>query len=413
MPIRSQSRAIILGAGLQGVCASLALAQEGFSVALIDKSSDCLLRASLRNEGKIHLGFVYANDKTFRTSALMLQAALQFAPLVERWVGRKIDWRTLRSRPFAYGVTADSMLDADEVREAFSRLQRAFANYRDDHPVNYLGESPRTLFSVAPMTDLREGIDRQYVPALINTCEVALDLGAFRSILKAALDERTVIEQRYDRTVEIVSRTPNGFLVEGIDRLGQAWRQQGDIVVNCLWEGRLQIDHTMGIAPDRKWVYRLKYRLLGDTPQMLTALPSLTLVIGPYGDLVVYPEGRTYLSWYPECMQGWCEELTIPESWEPPCDGRVAAPLASAIATQACDAFSQIVPGLQQFQPDIVDAGVIFSWGHTDIDDPGSGLHRRSEIGVNAADGYFSINTGKLTTAPLFADDLIRLIRGT
>ena len=52
-----------------------------------------------------------------------------------------------------------------------------------------------------------------------------------------------------------------------------------------------------------------------------------------------------------------------------------------------------------------VDAGVIFSWGQTDITDPASGLHRRDETGVQSADGYHSVNTGKLTTAPLFAVD--------
>lgn len=411
MALSSRGKAIVLGAGLQGVCASLALAREGFSVALIDKSRDCLLRASLRNEGKIHLGFVYTNDRTFRTSVLMLHAALQFAPLIECWVGRKIDWRQLRSRPFVYGIPEDTMLGADQVREAFSHLQREFVSYRERHPVNYLGASPDTIFNTAPVSELRALVDPQYVPELINTCEVALDLPAFRSLLKDALEDSIEIEPFYGRTVEGVNRTPNGYAVEGADRLGKTWRQEGDIVVNCLWEGRLKIDRTMGIEPDRRWVYRLKYRMIGDTPAALTASPSLTLVVGPYGDLVVYPTGRTYLSWYPDCMQGWCEELSIPEAWQGACDGIPHEPQAAKIAASARQSFARIVPGLRQFTPDTIDAGVIFSWGQTDIDDPVSALHGRSEIGVTATDGYFSINTGKLTTAPLFAEDLVRLVR--
>jgi hypothetical protein len=56
-----------------------------------------------------------------------------------------------------------------------------------------------------------------------------------------------------------------------------------------------------------------------------------------------------------------------------------------------------------------VDAGVIFSWGesHIDVDDPGSELHQRHAIGVHAHDGYFSIDTGKFTCAPLFASHLL------
>jgi hypothetical protein len=49
---------------------------------------------------------------------------------------------------------------------------------------------------------------------------------------------------------------------------------------------------------------------------------------------------------------------------------------------------------------------VIFAWGSTDIDDPSSELHRRDVIGVGSHDGYHTVNTGKLTTAPVIALDV-------
>ena len=69
-----------------------------------------------------------------------------------------------------------------------------------------------------------------------------------------------------------------------------------------------------------------------------------------------------------------------------------------------------MVQGLRGCGIDVVDAGVIFSWGATDIDDPASELHRRHDIGVRASDGYFSVDTGKLTCAPLFAARLADLL---
>jgi hypothetical protein len=45
-------------------------------------------------------------------------------------------------------------------------------------------------------------------------------------------------------------------------------------------------------------------------------------------------------------------------------------------------------------------------------DDPASELHNRYDVGVEAHDGYFSIDTGKFTAAPLFADHLARLVSG-
>jgi 2-polyprenyl-6-methoxyphenol hydroxylase-like FAD-dependent oxidoreductase len=83
---------IVLGAGFQGVCVALALQCQGHAVTLIDKAPDCMTRASLRNEGKIHLGFVYANDASFRTSGLMLRSSLAFAGLIEKWLKARLDW---------------------------------------------------------------------------------------------------------------------------------------------------------------------------------------------------------------------------------------------------------------------------------------------------------------------------------
>jgi hypothetical protein len=47
--------------------------------------------------------------------------------------------------------------------------------------------------------------------------------------------------------------------------------------------------------------------------------------------------------------------------------------------------------------------GVIVAWGHTDIDDPASELHRRYEIGVTSSGRYHSVDPGKLTMTPYFA----------
>lgn len=60
-----------------------------------------------------------------------------------------------------------------------------------------------------------------------------------------------------------------------------------------------------------------------------------------------------------------------------------------------------------------VDAGVIFAWGSTDIDEADSELHQRHDIGLLHHDGYVSMNTGKLTTAPLFAERLGALLGGS
>jgi len=61
---------------------------------------------------------------------------------------------------------------------------------------------------------------------------------------------------------------------------------------------------------------------------------------------------------------------------------------------------------------ELVDGGAIFAWGSSDIDDPLSGLHERYDAGVRGADGYFSIDTGKFTTAPLFSQQFLDRLSG-
>ena len=85
--IQDSADVCVIGAGLTGVATALELARAGVSVTLVDRDRQPLNRASLRNEGKIHLGIVFANDASLATAALMLDGALSFRALLARWIG--------------------------------------------------------------------------------------------------------------------------------------------------------------------------------------------------------------------------------------------------------------------------------------------------------------------------------------
>jgi 2-polyprenyl-6-methoxyphenol hydroxylase-like FAD-dependent oxidoreductase len=70
----------VLGGGLQGCCVALSLAQRGIDVTLFDRNDKLLSRAAVANEGKIHLGYMYANDPSYSTARMMMRGALAFAP---------------------------------------------------------------------------------------------------------------------------------------------------------------------------------------------------------------------------------------------------------------------------------------------------------------------------------------------
>src|SRR5579864_7437128 len=99
-------RIALLGAGGVGVCAALELAHRGYDVELFDENAEPLTQASRNNEGKIHLGLVYAKDRSLDTARTMIQGAIHFTACLERWIDlASID--PLVSTPYYYAVHKD------------------------------------------------------------------------------------------------------------------------------------------------------------------------------------------------------------------------------------------------------------------------------------------------------------------
>ncbi|MCY7359521.1 MAG: FAD-binding oxidoreductase [Rudanella sp.] len=396
-----RERVLILGAGIQGISCALSLSAKGYAVTLIDKDEEPFSGTSFRNEGKIHLGFVYANDHSFQTSALMLEGAMNFGLLVENWVGRPVNWSSLRSSPFQYAVHQQSMVSEAALLSHYQTLQNAYETYRNAG-FHYVGSCPQKLWASPQVVN--SPINPSIIQSIIPTEEIAINLKRLRQLLRHALKRRGV-QFLGNRVVHSVERSSFGFCVKGSQADGTDWRAEGGLVVNCLWASRLAVDATLGIMPLRPWVYRLKFRMLGQLPPELATMQSYTVALGPFGDIVTYQNDLTYVSWYPSCMRGWSDALQPPAEWEPFC--REEQVLTDHPWVQdALGELNELIPGMNQFQIQHLSAGVIFSWGETDIDQPESLLHQRNQIGIEAFDGYFSINTGKLTTAPLFAHQL-------
>jgi hypothetical protein len=403
-----KEKVLIMGAGIQGVCCALALSNNGIPVILVDKTPEPLLRSGLRNEGKIHLGLIYANDKSFRSAALMLNSALNFAPMVESFLGYAPDWSRLRSRRFNYLILNDTLLSPDNIREHYERLQNEYEK-TNDPSLHYLGLRPQRLWTDTHLHIPQ--LNQQKVQMCIPTEEYALNLVAFRQILVKELYKRDNIEFAGNHTIHSVARTSYGFSVTGKRGDNSNWSLHSPVVVNCLWENRLYIDRQLGLEPGRKWVYRLKNRILGVLPPQMAALESFTCVLGPYGDIVNYNDHYSYLSWYPECMTGWSSDIITPESWETACNGGLPEGGSKEWVKKALAGLDDIFPGLAKTDVKQLDGGIIFSWGKTDIDDMQSELHNRFEIGIQQADGYYSIDTGKFTSAPYFAHHLQKLLQ--
>src|SRR4029453_6941065 len=118
-------RIAILGGGGVGVCAALELAHCGHSVDIYEQDSKPIMRASFVNEGKIHQGFLYANDPSRRTARLMALGALSFRVCLSRWLdvaAHPFDVST----PFVYAVHKDTMIDVEHLQHHYAACCKIF-----------------------------------------------------------------------------------------------------------------------------------------------------------------------------------------------------------------------------------------------------------------------------------------------
>lgn len=393
-----------MGGGIQGCCTALALSHAGWSVTMLDNSPEPWTNTSRAGEGKIHMGYVYANERDRGTAELLIKGAVSFSELVDTWVSQDINWEALRSEPFSYAVMEETMVGIDSILQHYSWVDSKFqestysemGNSRQKHsffPARVL-ENPRKL----GFTDK--------VSHVIQTSEVALSPFGLREVLIPAISASNI---SFVGSVEIESaeRHPSGMQIRYRDANQESRSISADIAVNCLWHGRLAIDETLGIQAPRPNFYRLKYGLHGQVSKQSSLLTSTTFVLGAFGDVVRYKDGTLYASWYPDCMTDSTTDSIIPAGWKASMVGEDSSSFRRELISASTAALSKVHTGIGDATFTAAYPGVIVAWGESDILDPDSGLHSRSQIGVHSHGSYFSIDTGKFTMALYFANQLI------
>jgi hypothetical protein len=397
----------ILGAGLAGCGVALELAGRGEQVVLFDRRSRPMQEASRWCEGKVHLGLVYANDASFRTAQTMLDNALEFGELIDRWVAPG-DHNALLSDPFEYAVLKDSLLSAAQVEAHFRKVDEYARARMRRTGCRYIGYAGGPMFGRADVE--AGGYDPSEVVARFTTAERAIDTHLLADLVADAVMSHPNIEFRPEHEIESVEPFRQNYRIEcrlqgRVEKLG-TFRH----VVNALWANRLVIDARMGRAPHRRFTNRLKLGVNIWPGERDVAAPTTTYLLGPYGDIVRFPSGRIYLSWYPVGMIAMLDSLQ-PINWR----RHLAAVDHQRIMSESVAALQRLTPA---FDPHLGDAGVgakveggaIFAWGSTDIDDRGSELHERFDIGPHQIGNYISLDTGKFSTAPRFSLDVAERI---
>jgi hypothetical protein len=134
-------------------------------------------------------------------------------------------------------------------------------------------------------------------------------------------------------------------------------------------------------------------------------VPSAVLSAGPFGDIKNYDGRHFYLSWYPAGLVAEGNDV------EPPA---MTSPASQQIIDNTRRALIELLPATER----IFDAaarievagGWVFAQGRGSLADPHSTLHRRDGLGIRNLGTYFSVDTGKYSSAPLLAQTLAQRI---
>jgi hypothetical protein len=345
---------------------------------------------------------MYAGDPTLSTAKTMMAGALSFGPFFERYLGRRAQSFSV-SVPATYIVHRDSQSNPEHVCAYLKSVHELVNEAAAGRIDAYFGKDLSTPLKVLSATETETEFNPAIVLAAVSTPEIAINPVALAQTIKDCVVTHPLIEVRCNHTL-VSAKQECGRITVMTEGAAGPSQYHFNHVVNALWDGRFALNESLGYRANRPWLHRLKYGVSFRLPKEVRPPPSATVVLGPFGEVVTYGDGVVYLTWYPVCLQAITTDLTPPD-W----DTYPGEPLRSRIITETFRALSEIVPSLRDLDPRelpeaIVKGGAIVAWGKTDIYDPASELHRRFEIGVTTDGNFHSVDPGKLTMAPYFAE---------
>jgi glycine/D-amino acid oxidase-like deaminating enzyme len=389
-------RVAILGAGIMGTCLALLLARRGVAVTVFDKEPEPLACASRWNEGKIHLGYLYGADPSLNTARQVIPGGLAFAHLVAELIGEPVDARTTPDDDVVL-IHRDSVLTTDAVAPRFDAISALIR----EHPNAgaYLRDAARAQARRLSNAELNAIADSDTILAGFEVPERSVDTQWLADRLAAALRAEPRIELRLS---SVVASSRPVTRADGRWRIGLAAgaADEYDVVVNALWEGRLAVDVTAGLEPEAEWSHR--YRLCAFVRTRLPlAVRSAVVAIGPFGDVKNYNGQDFYLSWYPAGLR--LESEAIAPGLPAPITQYEERALVRDVHANLARLMPPTAQVLAHAEDIKVRGGFVFAQGRGSLADARSTLHRRDRFGLRRLGNYYSVDTGKYSTAPWLA----------
>jgi hypothetical protein len=394
----------VLGAGIMGAATALLLARRRVGVTLFDAADQPFSKASRWNEGKIHLGYLYAADPSLETARRILPGGLAFKELTEDLIGCSLD-EAITPSDDIYVIHRNSVADVDRTAGYFQAVASLVMSHGDAG--RYLVPVGRARPRCLSRSELDADYDTSQVVAGFQVPERSVSTRWVADRFIDALSAARCIEQRMGTRVTAVHRS--GYAADSPLFIETSEGSDGpfDYVVNALWEGRLAIDAGLGLPLPATWSHRYRLSAFLRASRSMN-IPSAVIATGPFGDIKNYNGRDFYLSWY---LSGLVAEGT---GVEPPQVPALDRQNRVRIVGEIVDRLGQVIRSVAWLRDSAesvhLEGGWVCAAGQGSLADPTSTLHRRDRIGITRAGSYISVDTGKYSIAPWLARDVTDLI---
>jgi hypothetical protein len=343
-------------------------------------------RAGRWSEGKIHLGYIYAADRTLTTARKLIPGGQSFRPIVESIIETQIEGHLTCAEEF-YVTHTDSVVDPAMMLRYLNAVWELNCEMSKGTRPTRLTQSELAQISNNPKLVAGFRIPEQSV----NTNWIA-----DRMIARLTMDK--AIEIKCDCIVKSAEKGARGWTVVTNDGNFNGF----DAVVNALWEGRTAVDEATGYGSGERLSYRYRASIFMKVAH--SGLSNVVITTGPFGDTKNYEDGSVYLSWYPAGLL--LDRCQAHSPTTPVIDGINDVD----IRTRTIDALSGFFPAVSNLPVAASEIAVRGGWvvahGGGLLSDPSSRLHRRDEFGASRYGSYYSVDVGKYSVAPWLASQL-------
>ncbi len=381
----------IVGGGIAGVTAALALAAQGYRVYLFETLDEYLLGASNNTPCRVGAGLHYIDPESAKSA---LRSTVKFLRNYGDYL-LKVPENLSGSD---YVIVKESVKKYGNIAATHGAIVEEYERLVDEDPKNQVLGKPDELI------DHKEERPSYLlnVKALYKTNEQILDWQRLREDLIEKVDKHpNIITKRACEVKQFeyaASSTNKRFTITYMDKTsGKTETLDTDYIINCAWQNTEKLNHSLHVPykPESRTI-RLKAMAKIRLPKHLENIRTSFCCFGPHAAITNVGDGIAYVTYEPETNMAQSTELEITDDMKfwleqgnqlnidkqsiaTNENSRDKYNKGMAILGGAANYFS----GLQGAELLDVSYGVVKTSGIVDIHDPKSPHHARNEPGVS------------------------------